>query len=78
MLCYTFLAAEFLLRIHYRNPFHREVETSPPGTPSDKPMRDEGYMPFRITLMVVGLGLATVFVFIRFVAYASRSPLFPD
>ena len=68
MLCYTGLAAEFLFRVYYRKPFQRGDAPESTEAPNDKSWRaDGGYLPFRISLMVLGLTIATVFVFVRFV-----------
>jgi hypothetical protein len=78
MLCYTLLAAEFLLRVYYRNPINRQAQVSSPATPNDKSWKEAGgYLPFRISLMVLGLALSTVFVFVRFVGtfYDTCHPL---
>ncbi|KAF8579289.1 RTA1 like protein [Ramaria rubella] len=68
MLCYTFLAAEFLIRLHLKRPLR--VESPPPSPRSfsdDKEWKsDDGmFLPPRIGLMVLGLTLATILVFIR-------------
>lgn len=85
MLCYTGLAAEFLFRVYYRKPFQRGDAPESPEAPNDKSWRAEGgYLPFRISLMVLGLAIATVFVFVRFVVsflsfiiYPPRSSMYP-
>ena len=80
MICYTLLAVEFLYRVYFNSPFRREVKASPPGTPpSDKSWKlenNEVFLPPRLSLMVLGLSLATLFVFIRFVASVGRPPSF--
>ena len=76
MVCYTLLAVEFLYRVYFNTPFQRKVKVSPPGTPSsDKSWKlenNEVFLPPRLSLMVLGLAVATLFVFIRFVTSIGR------
>ena len=80
IVCYTLLAVEFLYRVYFNSPFQRKVKVSPPGTPSsDKSWKlenNEVFLPPRLNLMVLGLALATLFVFIRFVTFIGRHPSF--
>ncbi|KAF8579280.1 RTA1 like protein [Ramaria rubella] len=71
MLCYTFLAAEFLTRLYLKRPLR--VESNPEaslGSSSDEEgwktgILSEDFLPPRISLMVLGLALSTILVFIR-------------
>ncbi|KAF8587164.1 RTA1 like protein [Ramaria rubella] len=73
MLCYTFLAAEFLIRLYLKRPLRIESPSSSPRSspvhkewmPGDDAMLIGGFLPARLGLMVIGLALATILVFIR-------------
>ncbi|KAG8715491.1 hypothetical protein FRC11_003797 [Ceratobasidium sp. 423] len=56
---YTLLAAEFLLRYHFDRPV-RSIVSSDSETARSKPQLDT-----RITLMIVGLSISTLFIYIR-------------
>lgn len=71
MIGYTALAIEFLVRFYFQKPFasrSSSAEFSDGPAESDKPWKasDRAFLPRRLSLMVLGLALATVFVFVRF------------
>ena len=75
MIAYTLLGIEFLLRFYYQKPFIRESSSENPeaGSPSNEKQWKKGgaWLPPRLSLMVTGLALATLFVFLRFDASLS-------
>ena len=68
MLCYTVLAIEFLLRIYLQRPLIKSGQPSSPGAP-EKAWKGNGqFLSPRLSLMVLGLALSTMFVFVRSVS----------
>lgn len=71
MIAYTILAAEFLTRFYLQKPFEgrESVEVGSPTSDKWKMGTTKSgaiWLPRRLSLMILGLALSTIFVFLRF------------